>query len=541
MNAAIYARYSSDLQRESSIDDQVRNCRRRAAAEGWEVGTIYADKAISGTDANRPEYQRMLAAASHQEFDVLLVDDLSRFSRDSVEQERAIRKMEFQQIRIVSASDGYDSTSKARKVHRGFKGLMNEVFLDDLRDKVHRGLAGQAEKGRWCGGRPYGYKLKPIFDPTRLDPYGQPERIATVLEIDEQQAPFVRSIFERFAEGASCFTIAKELNEAGVASPGSSWRREVRRCKGWLGSSVRSILKNPLYTGQQHWNTSQYLRDPDTGKDRRRARPRAEWTVVRQEHLRIVSDDLFQRAQTRTRARANPGDARLKAGGKAKYLLSGLLTCGRCGSHYILHDRRCYACSGHAFGRACSNSTRIRRSAIEAAVLTPLREDLLSPARIEQMARKLQQAYAAQLREQQSKTAERPKEILALEARIERLRERQRKGDEDMTSAELDLVIERAQTERQRLIDQQPVARESAKILAFLPQAAAECRKQIELALDGHARAIEKARHALRQFFGQIKLIPEGNNELWAEYLIEPGNLVKIAGGAGTWYRGRGI
>jgi site-specific DNA recombinase len=539
MRVAAYARYSSDLQRESSIDDQVRNCRRRAAADGWEIATIFADKAITGTNANRPAYQRMLAAAARQEFDVLVVDDLSRFSRDSVEQERAIRRMEFQQIRIVSASDGYDSTSKARKMHRGFKGLMNEIFIDDLRDKVHRGLAGQAEKGRWCGGRPYGYKLKPIFDPNRLDPYGQPERIATVLEIDEQQAAFVRLIFERYAEGASCLTIAAELNEAGVASPGSTWRREVRRCKGWINSSVRSILRNPLYTGVQHWNTSQYLRDPDTGKDRRRARPRAEWTVSRQEHLRIVSDELFQRAQSRTRARANPGDARLKAGGKAKYLLSGLLTCGRCGSHYVLHDKRSYACSGHAGGRACTNSTRVRRSAIEAAILDPLRDDLLSPARIERMARKLQQGFAAQLQEQHAKAEERPKEIRAIEARIERLRERQRKGDEDMTGAELDLVIESAEADRQRLLEQQPAAKESAKVLVFLPRAAAEYRKQIALALDGHSRATEKARHVLRQLLGPVKLIPEGT-ELWAEYSIEPGNLIKVAG-AGTWYRGRGI
>lgn len=83
-----------------------------------------------------------------------------------------------------ATSDGYDSESKARKVHRGVKGLMNEIFLDDLRERVHRGLYGQAQKGYWCGGRPYGFKLKPIVDPTQRDAYGQPARIGTVLEID---------------------------------------------------------------------------------------------------------------------------------------------------------------------------------------------------------------------------------------------------------------------------------------------------------------------------------------------------------------------
>jgi len=153
MKAALYARFSTDLQRAASIEDQFRNCRKRAAVEGWTIVATFADAAMSGSDANRPRYRAMLEAAARREFDVLIVDDLSRLTRDSVECERAIRRLEFSGLRIVATSDGYDSTSKARKVHRGFKGLMNEIFLDDLRERVHRGLAGQAMKRYWCGGR----------------------------------------------------------------------------------------------------------------------------------------------------------------------------------------------------------------------------------------------------------------------------------------------------------------------------------------------------------------------------------------------------
>src|SRR5262249_52679156 len=154
-----------------------------------------------------------------------------------------------------------------------------EVFLDDLREKVHRGLEGQAIKGYWCGGKPYGYKLRPITDPKRKNAYGQPERIGTVLEGEPQQGPIVRWIFERHAEGASCGTIAAELNAKGVPSPGSTWRRKVRRCGGWMASAVRQIIANERYTGRQSWNRSQYLKDPDNGRDRRRARPESEWHV----------------------------------------------------------------------------------------------------------------------------------------------------------------------------------------------------------------------------------------------------------------------
>ncbi|MDB6159509.1 MAG: pinR [Gammaproteobacteria bacterium] len=100
LRAVAYARYSSEQQRAASIDDQLRNCRRRADDEGWEVIREYADRAITGADRSRPQYQEMLGAAKRSEFDILLVDDLSRLARDQVESERVIRYLEFRSIRI---------------------------------------------------------------------------------------------------------------------------------------------------------------------------------------------------------------------------------------------------------------------------------------------------------------------------------------------------------------------------------------------------------------------------------------------------------
>jgi DNA invertase Pin-like site-specific DNA recombinase len=166
----------------------------------------------------------MRSAADRHEFDILLVDDLSRLARDQVESERVIRRLEFQGIRIVATADGYDTQTKTatRKIQRTVKGLVNEMRLDELREQVHRGLTGQAIKGYWCGGRVYGYALRPILNPTRRDPYGQPKRIGTKLEIDTQRAAIVREIYRRYADGASCRTIAKDLNGQGVPSAGST-------------------------------------------------------------------------------------------------------------------------------------------------------------------------------------------------------------------------------------------------------------------------------------------------------------------------------
>src|SRR5690606_16882868 len=102
IRAAIYARYSSDAQRATSIEDQSRNCQRRADNESWQVVATFSDEAISGATSDRPGYQRMQKGALRREFDVLILDDLSRLSRDSLECEKVIRRLEFAGIRIVS-------------------------------------------------------------------------------------------------------------------------------------------------------------------------------------------------------------------------------------------------------------------------------------------------------------------------------------------------------------------------------------------------------------------------------------------------------
>jgi site-specific DNA recombinase len=533
MKAAIYARYSSEMQRAASIEDQGRNCRRRAEVEGWEIVATFADAAISGSDSRRPQYLKMLEAAAQREFDVLLVDDLSRLTRDSVEQERAIRRMEFQGLRIIGVSDGYDSNSKARKVHRGVKGLMNELFLDDLRDKTHRGIEGQARKGFWTGGRPYGYRLRPITDASKHDQYGQPARIGTKIEIDPEQAEVVREIYQRFADGQSTRSIAAELNRLNIPSPGSTWNRRTRRCASWMGSAIRVITRAPIYGGLVRWNANAYIKDPDSGIHKRRARPRSEWLEYRDESLRIVSDELIERARNRTQSRTSD-DQRLRSGGKAKFLLSGLLECGSCHHRFVMANGTSYACSTHLDGKACSNGILVRRDHMEATLLGPIRKGLLSPERVARMAEEMQQMLAKRAREIAGHATQRPRELAELDARIARLHERQRTGDPDLTADELQSAIDRALEKRRQLEAAQPEVKQSASILAALPKAAALYRQQIELGLDGDPRAALKARVILRQLFGgKIVLQPGPDQSLWAEYALQPSALVRIGTGGG--------
>lgn len=537
LKVALYARYSSDQQRAASIEDQFRNCRRRADAENWRIAETYADEAMSGADANRPQYQEILSAANRREIDVLLIDDLSRLSRDQVESERVIRRLEFLGIRIIAVTDGYDSETKAatRKIQRGVKNLINEMRLDELREQVHRGLTGQAMKNYWCGGRPYGYRLKPILDTSQKDAYGNPARVGTVLEIDSEQAMVIGEIFESYARGVSYFNIARSLNERGVPSPGSTWKREVRRCQGWVGSAIRVMLRNPLYCGLVRWNVSQFVRDPDSGKYKRRRRAEADWGSHRDEGLRIVSDEVFEQVQARMRSHVN-GDKRLKTGGKARYLLSGLMYCEACGANYVLGDREKYVCSSYVHGRACSNDARVRRDPVEDVVLARIRDQLRDPVRLEAMVTEMQRYLAQLMKENAARSGDDNRELKDLEGRLARLRARQKEGDPDMAPDELQAVIDRAEAKRRQLVAGYQQGSEVARILSTVPRAAELCEERIALGLQGDKTACEEARIILRSLIpDRVRLSKKADGSLWAHCAIQPAALL-----ASTGTRGRG-
>jgi len=125
-------------------------------------------------------------------------------------------------LRLITC-DGYDTTTsseKSRKMLRGIKGLMDESYIDDLREDVLRGLTNQYGKGYWTGGRPYGYKLVEVSSPTEKDPYGRPKRIGSRLEIDHKQAKIVQEIFQRYADGPA----ADRSHLVAPRAHGSIWK-----------------------------------------------------------------------------------------------------------------------------------------------------------------------------------------------------------------------------------------------------------------------------------------------------------------------------
>ena len=153
MRVAIYARYSSENQREASIADQFRICREFAQRQGWQIAKEYSDHAVSGATLLRSGFQAMMASALRKDVDVVLAESLDRFSRDQEDTAGLFKRLTFAGVSIVTLAEG-DITH----LHVGLKGTMNALFLKDLADKTRRGLRGRVELGKSGGGLCYGYK-----------------------------------------------------------------------------------------------------------------------------------------------------------------------------------------------------------------------------------------------------------------------------------------------------------------------------------------------------------------------------------------------
>ncbi len=212
MRAAIYARYSTDLQSDSSIEDQHRLCLRLIAGHGWTEAETYADRGISGASHLRPAYQRLLEDARNNRLDVVVSEGLDRISRDQEHIAAFFKQMRFQGIPIVTVAEGEIS-----ELHIGLKGTMSSLFLKDLAQKTHRGLEGRVRKGKSAGGVTYGYDVIRTVQADGAITTG--ERL-----INAEQAAIVCRIFEEFALGKSPRSIASALNAEAIEGPrGKGW------------------------------------------------------------------------------------------------------------------------------------------------------------------------------------------------------------------------------------------------------------------------------------------------------------------------------
>ena len=224
----IYARFSSDKQRDESIEDQVHVCSDWAAGHGLTVVATYADRALSGTSDERPEFLRMVADARSGNFGTVLVYKLDRFARDRFDAAVYRKRLSECGVALQSAMESIPEGPEGVILEAVIDGY-NEYYSRNLAQNTLRGMMGNAEGCLVNGVRVYGYRT------------GDDGRY----EVDEDEAPFVREAFERVAAGEGRKSVVAWLNASGSRNT---------RGNPWTTNSLRGVLTNEKYRGVYSFN-----------------------------------------------------------------------------------------------------------------------------------------------------------------------------------------------------------------------------------------------------------------------------------------------
>ena len=280
MTGVIYARYSSDNQREESIEGQLRECKVFAEKNGIDIVGTYIDRALSAKTDNRPDFQKMIKDSAKKQFDCVIVWKLDRFARnryDSAHYKSILKKND---VRVLSATEAISQGAEGIILESVLEG-MAEYYSAELAEKVIRGQTENALSCRFNGGTvPIGFKINE-------------ER---KFEIDTETAPYVLEAFKKYEEGITMQEIADDLNAKGV--------RNNRGTKLNI-NAISTMLSNRRYMGEY------YYRD----------------IVIPDGIPAIVPKDLFLRVQERMSKNKN-SPARYRA--DEHYILSTKLYCGKC-------------------------------------------------------------------------------------------------------------------------------------------------------------------------------------------------------------------
>jgi site-specific DNA recombinase len=340
------------------------------------------DEALCGVGAERPGLCRLLAAAlsSPRPFDVILVDDSSRLSRNTANALGMFEKLSFAGVRLIAINQGIDSQHEQAQVLVTVHGMVDSLYVQELAKKAHRGMDGSMLRGRHTGGRIFGYDNISLGDDQGV-----------VLAINESEAAIVRRIFQMSADGVSLKKIARILNQEHLPTPRPKAKNGWAT---WCHSAIREMLYRELYIGNVIWNRSTFIRVPGTNRRVRRMRPQSEWRTAHREELRIVDQALWERVNTRLQAFKDSYHAKTHPGllpraDTTRFLFSGLLKCGQCGGNLAIvagggkKQYHKYGSSQHWYRGACSNNLLERQIWLEKTLLADLQAEILKPEALE--------------------------------------------------------------------------------------------------------------------------------------------------------------
>lgn len=373
LKAVIYARYSSDNQREESIDGQLRECKEFAEHSGITIVGTYIDRALSAKTDNRPEFQRMIKDSYKELFDIIIVWKLDRFSRDRYDSAHYKRILKKNGVKVISAKENISQGSDGILLESLLEG-MAEYYSAELAEKVKRGLTENALKGKVNGGyRIIGYTV----DKDRR------------LQIDPVFAPIVQEVFTLYADGKKMKEILDILVKHGVTT---NYSKSISL------NTIQRMLSNRRYIGEYKFGE----------------------VVIPDAIPALVDKDLFERVQEMM-DKNKRAPSRHKA--EDDYLLTTKLFCGKCGAmmngesgtSHTTTTHRYYKCV-NARKKKCDKKT-IKKDLLENIVIKKVVEFLADDTVIERLAETL---YKLQMNES-SKIPRLQEQLTEAEKRIDNL------------------------------------------------------------------------------------------------------------------------
>lgn len=337
--AVIYARYSSDNQTEQSIEGQLRVCEQYAKNNDILILKTYIDRAMTGTNDNRPDFQQMIKDSASKEWQNIIVYKLDRFSRNKYETAKYKKILKDNGVKLISAMENIPDTPEGIILESLLEG-MAEYYSAELSQKVKRGMNETRLKGNFTGGTIiYGYNV---------------ENHKVV--INEEQAEVVRFIYEQYALGVYVKDIIQKLNEKHIYNRGKPFAR----------NTIYNILKNEKYSGVYRHNNE----------------------VFENMYPRIVSQDIYDKVRKKT-SQNHYGKRSIEV----VYLLRNKLKCGYCGEPISAecgtsskgNKRRYYKCLGKKRHTTNCNKQTLRKEILENFVIDILLKELNKPQTIEKM------------------------------------------------------------------------------------------------------------------------------------------------------------
>lgn len=363
--AAEYCRYSSSAQDDGySIEAQQKAIANFAAVNGYDIQYSYIDKAKTGTNANRPEFQRMIDDASKGLFDVIIIHKTDRFSRNRFDSILYKNELAKYGVKVISVTENFGEGAEA-DLMLAMQESMAEYYSKNLGREVRKGMDVLASRGLHTGGSPpLGYDV-----------------VDKKLVINEAEAEVVRFIFDKYSQRYTYNDIAKELNARGYTTKSGNE---------FSASSFNSILTQRKYIGEYVYNRR--VAKSIVGKYNSHAnKPEDEIVRIPNGVPRIIDDETFNKVQ----ARLNQNKRKVGTyKSKSSYLLSGLIECAECGYHYQGNSRkggsgtvyssyRCGKKQNHKIG--CGNK-EIEKNKLENFVIEQLQNYLFSDEAINEIA-----------------------------------------------------------------------------------------------------------------------------------------------------------